>query len=194
MVEAVIVLPILLLLTFGIIEFALVFNANSNVAHSTRAGGRTAGISSLDPQMEFKAAEAAAGSLNISPSSISGTPIVCVGKYVAGGDPCGDPTTSRSFTLMHPGTPSSPVWQVEEPGYPPGSYPPFDNWPIADRKYGCPIPGQPTTFDRVTVHVSIRHELLVSGLFSVFFGNDNAPTLSSTSVFQLEPVPTSSCP
>jgi hypothetical protein len=39
----------------------------------------------------------------------------------------------------------------------------------------------------------IRHELLVPGLFSVFFGNDSAPALSSTSVFQLEPVPTSSC-
>src|SRR2546423_10539160 len=101
MVEFALVLPLLLLLTFGIIEFAFVFNANSNVAHSSRAGGRTAGISSLDPQMEFKAAQAAANSLNVSASSVAGQPSVCVGKYnPASPDPCGDYSTP--LTLVHP--------------------------------------------------------------------------------------------
>ncbi len=191
MVEFALVLPLLLLLTFGIIEFALVFNVNSNVAHAGRAGGRTAGISSLDPQLEFKAAEAAANALNISPSDISGQPTVCVGKYnPASPNSCGD--YSMTFSLVHPGTPDSPVWEVQT-GLPPGQYPPNDNWPIANRNYGCPTSGAPGTFDKVAVHVVIRHELLVPGLFSVFFGNDSAPALSSTSVFQLEPVPTSSC-
>jgi TadE-like protein len=192
MVEFALVLPLLLLLTFGIIEFALVFNANSNVAHATRAGGRTAGISSLDPQLEFKAAEAAANALNISPSDVLGQPTVCVGKYVAGSaNPCGD--YSMSFSLVHPGTPDSPVWEVQTNGFPPGQYPATDNWPIASRNYGCPVNGTPGTFDKVAVHVVVRHELLVPGLFAVFFGNDSAPALSTTSVFQLEPVPTSSC-
>jgi hypothetical protein len=188
MVEFALVLPLLLLLTFGIIEFALVFNANSNVAHATRAGGRTAGISSLDPQLEYKAAEAAANALNVSPSDVLGQPTVCVGKYVAGSsNPCGD--YSMTFSLVHPGTPDSPMWEVDTGGLPPAN----DNWPIANRNYGCAANGSPGTFDKVAVHVSLRHELLVPGLFSVFFGNNVAPALSTTSVFQLEPVPTSSC-
>ena len=192
LVEFALVLPLLLLLTFGIIEFALVFNANSNVAHASRAGGRTAGISSLDPQLEYKAAQAAANALNISPSDVSGPPTVCVGKYVAGSaNPCGD--YSMTFSLVHPGTPDSPMWEVDTGGLPPGQYPPADNWPVANRNYGCAVNGTPGTFDKVAVHVAVRHELLVPGLFAVFFGNDNAPTLSTTSVFQLEPVPTSTC-
>ena len=140
--------------------------------------------------MEFKAAQAAANSPNVRPSSVAGQPTVCVGKYnPASRDPCGD-----FSTLTLPGTPNSPVWEVQVGGLPPGQYPPNDNWPIANRNYGCPSNGQPGTFDKVAVHVAIRHELLVPGLFKEFFGNDSAPTLSSTSVFQLEPVPTSSCP
>jgi len=192
MVEFALVLPLLLLLTFGIIEFALVFNANSNVAHATRAGGRTAGISSTDPQLEYKAAEAAASALNVSPSDVAEAPTVCVGRYVAGSaDPCGD--YAMSFVLVHPGTPNSPTWAVDTGGLPAGQYPTAtDNWPVSARHYGCAVNGVPGTFDKVAVHVAVRHQLLVPGLFGVFFGNDT-PTLSTTSVFQLEPVPTSTC-
>ena len=72
LVEFALIVPLLLLLVFGIIEFGFLFNADSNVNQAARAGGRTAAILSTDPQMGFRAAEAAANSLGISPSSITG--------------------------------------------------------------------------------------------------------------------------
>ena len=49
------ILPLLVLLTFGIIEFGVAFNASSSVSQASRAGGRTAAIFSTDPQLEFNA-------------------------------------------------------------------------------------------------------------------------------------------
>jgi Flp pilus assembly protein TadG len=193
LVEFAIVLPLLLLLTFGIIEFSLLFNADSNVAQSTRAGGRSAAILSTDPQMEFKAAEAAANALNISPSSVTGSPTICVGKYdPASSDPCGD--FVAHLTLVHVGTPNSPLWEVQVPGQPqPGTYPATDSWPVANRNFGCAHAGVPGSFDKVVVRVSIAHNLIDPGMFKVFFGGHSAPTLSSSSAFALEPVPSTSC-
>jgi hypothetical protein len=178
------------LLTFGIIEFGFLMNADSNVSQSTRAGGRAAAILSTDPQMEFKAAEAAANALNISPSSIKGAPTVCVGKYdPTSTDPCGD--FAVHLTLVHPGTPSAPTWEVQVPGQPqPGVYPATDSWPLTSRNFGC---GQSGTFDKVVVRVTVAHNLIVAGLFAAFFNGSSSPTLASSSVFALEPVPSTSC-
>jgi hypothetical protein len=185
MVEFALILPLLLLLTFGIIEFAVLLNANSSVAHAGRAGGRTAGISSLDPSLEYKAARAVANSLNASPGSVAGVPQICVGKY-APGQPCG----TNSITLdMVQGDAGEATWEVKVPGYPTGTFP-DDNWPVGDRQFGC----NNEPFDRVVVRVWYERQLVVPGLFAIFFGNDDTPELSSTSVFQLEPVPSTACP
>ena len=71
MVEFAMILPLLVLLTFGIIEFGFAFNTSSDVSQASRAGGRTAAIFSTDPQLEYNAAQAAATALNISPNSIT---------------------------------------------------------------------------------------------------------------------------
>ena len=196
MVEFALILPLLVLLTFGIIEFGVAFNASSNVSQASRAGGRTAAIFSTDPQLEFNAAQAAATSLDISPNSITGTPTICVSKYVAGDDPCSDTYSSGPIPLVHgAGGAGAPVWNINVTGTP-GQIPTTnDNWPIADRNYGCPTTSNPNgVYDRVVVRVQIQHDLLVPGLFSQFFGNKSSPTITSDSVFQLEPVPTSTCP
>ncbi len=193
MVEFALLLPLLMLITFGIIEFALVFNANSNVAHSTRAGGRTAGISSVDDQMEIKAAQAAARALNVSPGDVSGAVTICVGQYNPSSGSCGD--HSYTATVVHPGAPGSPTWDISVGGGPPGVIPAGakDNWDLADRHFGCTHGGVTDPFDKVVVHVSINHKLLVPGMFKLFFGNNDAPALSSSAVFQLEPVPSNYC-
>ena len=188
LVEFALIVPVLLLLVFGIIEYGVAFNADSNVNQSARAGGRTAAILSTDPQMEFNAAAAAATALSISPATISGNPQVCVGP-ISGSDtnPCNS-AQAEKLTLVRQGG----VWIVNVPGQSgPGIYPPTDNWPVASRKFGCPSVGG--AFDKVAVRVSIQHKLLVPGLFAIFWGNTNTPTLSATSVFQLEPVPSTSC-
>lgn len=192
LVEFALIVPLLLLLVFGIIEFGLLFNADSNVNQAARAGGRTAAILSTDPQMGYRAAEAAANSLGISPSSVTGTPTVCVGLFDPA-DPNRCTKNVTSVSLTHLGTPGSPVWTVVVNGNPPGQYPPTDGWPVALRNYGCSTNGQPGTYDKVVVHVAIEHKLVIPGLFSTFLGGSNTPTVSATSVFQLEPVPSTSC-
>jgi Flp pilus assembly pilin Flp len=196
MVEFAMILPLLVLLTFGIIEFGVAFNASSSVSQASRAGGRTAAIFSTDPQLEFNAAQAAATALDVSPNSITGMPTICVSKYLAGGDPCSDQYSSGPIPVVHgQGGNGAPVWNINTSAGP-GIIPTFnDNWPVSQRNYGCPTASQPNgSYDRVIVRVQIHHDLLVPGLFSQFFGNKTSPTITSDSVFQLEPVPTSTCP
>jgi Flp pilus assembly protein TadG len=192
MVEFAMILPLLVLLTFGIIEFGVAFNASSSVSQSSRAGGRTAAIFSTDPQLEFNAALAAATALDVSKNSINGNPTICVAKYVAGSDPCNQATTYS--VQPQPGASGGPVWTIDW-GQGPGVLPTGnDNWAVNTRNFGCPqSSGGNPVYDRVIVRVKIDHDLLVPGLFSQFFGNKTSPTITSDSVFQLEPVPTSSC-
>src|SRR3954468_4974371 len=84
MVEFALILPLLVLLTFGIIEFAIAFNTDSNINQAGRAGGRTAAILSTDPQMAFKAGAAAATSLDVQPGTVVGNPTVCIAKFNPG--------------------------------------------------------------------------------------------------------------
>jgi Flp pilus assembly protein TadG len=52
MVEFALVLPILLLLLLGIIQFGIVFNNYLAVTDAVRAGSRVAAVSRLDPNRE----------------------------------------------------------------------------------------------------------------------------------------------
>jgi hypothetical protein len=192
LIEFALIVPTLLLLVFGIIEFGLLFNSDSNVNQSARAGGRTAAILSTDPQMAYRAAEAAANSLSISPSTIVGQPTVCIGLFDPS-EPNKCVTKVTRITLKHLGTPGSPVWTVTPEGSESSDYPATDGWPVSERNFGCPKNGQPGTYDKVVVHVEIKHKLVIPGLFSAFVGGTNTPTVSATSVFQLEPVSSNFC-
>jgi hypothetical protein len=64
---------------------------------------------------------------------------------------------------------------------------------VAARHFGCPVNGQPGTYDKLIIHISMQHKLLVPGLFSEFFGNSANPAFTATAVFQLEPVAAASC-
>jgi len=191
LVEFAIVIPLLLLLTFGIVEFGMAFNAASSVSEATRAGGRTGAILSSDPQMEYKAASATATALDLSPGSLSGNPTVCVSRYHDGVDPCND-STSIHVTLVHVSDPGAPTWEAKADGRAPNDFP-NDPWTPSMRNFGCPVNGQPGTFDRVIVRLQVRHELIVPGLFGPFFGHNGAPALTASSVFQLEPVTSNLC-
>jgi hypothetical protein len=198
MVEFAMILPLLVLLTFGIIEFGFAFNTSSDVSQASRAGGRTAAIFSTDPQLEWNAAQAAATALNIPTNSVNGAPVVCVAKFAAGADPCDGATNFSTGPIpLKKGADGSQVWNIQidgaSPGVIPADYP--DMWPVDQRNYGCPTTGHPNgVYDRVIVRVKVAHNLIVPGLFSKFFGGSSSPTLTSDSIFQLEPVPTSTCP
>jgi len=193
MVEFALILPLIVLLTFGIIEFAIAFNTDSNINQAGRAGGRTAAILSTDPQMAFKAGAAAATSLDISPGTVQGSPTVCVAKFnPAQPTSCINNAFATVMTLVHPGKPNSQVWQIADEDDQ-GNFPAADNWPVSQRSYGCPVNGQPGNYDKVIVLVQANHKLLVPGLFSVFFNNDSSPKFNAVAVFQLEPVSTNNC-
>jgi hypothetical protein len=193
MVEFALVMPLIVLLTFGIIEFAIAFNTDSNINQAGRAGGRTAAILSTDPQMAYKAGAAAATSLDISPGTVTGSPTVCVAKFnPVQPTSCINNSYATVMTLVHPGKPNSPVWQIADEADD-GTFPAQDNWPVNARNYGCPVGNTPGTFDKVIVLVQANHKLLVPGLFSVFFNNDSSPKFTAIAVFQLEPVSTNTC-
>lgn len=196
MVEFALILPLLALLTFGIIEFAVAFNTDSNINQAGRAGGRTAAILSTDPQMAFKAGAAAATSLNLQPGTVTGNPSVCIAKFnPAAPQQCDNNQFATKMTMSHPTGPNNPTWVMNNSvGDPPaGPYTIPDNWPVASREFGCPKNGNPGIYDKVIIRVVARHKLLVPGLFSEFFGNDAAPAFTAVAVFQLEPSPHTSC-
>ena len=195
MVEFALILPLLVLLTFGIIEFAIAFNTDSNINQAGRAGGRTAAILSTDPTMAYKAGAAAATSLDIAPGTvqITGTsPSVCVAPYVSGPPSnCSSLPNATVMKLLHPGGPNNPTWVIDDGTDAPGSgiFTVNDNWPVAQRHFGCPQGGSAGTFDKVLVYITVNHKLLVPGLFSTFFANDSTPAFTAAAVFQLEPTP-----
>lgn len=61
MVEMALVLPILLLLLLGIVEFGRVFNAFISVAHVSREAARAAALGSSDPEITALALDRAEG-------------------------------------------------------------------------------------------------------------------------------------
>ena len=196
MVEFALILPLLVLLTFGIIEFAVAFNTDSNINQAGRAGGRTAAILSTDPTMAYKAGAAAATSLDIAPGTVQGIPTVCIAPYVSGPPSnCSSLPNHTTMNMTHPGGPNNPTWVIDDGVDTPGSgvFTVNDNWPVASRHFGCPQNGQPGTFDKVLIFVTVNHKLLVPGLFSTFFNNDSTPAFTASAVFQLEPTPTTSC-
>ena len=100
MVEFALVLPILIMLVFGIIEFGRAFNADISLTHAAREGAREYAITQ-DTTAGINAARGAATSLN--PDDMSFTVSACN---------FGDPATMRityPFTLSVPFVPLGPI-------------------------------------------------------------------------------------
>jgi Flp pilus assembly protein TadG len=76
-VELALVLPILLLLVFGIVEFGFIFNRYISVTHSAREGARQMAIRPTDELADAVAAAEA------SAPNLAGN-ITCTGTYPAG--------------------------------------------------------------------------------------------------------------
>lgn len=88
-VEFALVLPILLLLIFGIIEFGLLYHDYLAVTHAAREGARMAAVGKYDPAIIAQRAGLPAGSLTI------------VRGYPTGSKMTGDPV-EVSVSYPHP--------------------------------------------------------------------------------------------
>ncbi len=104
-VEFALVLPLLVLILFGTIEFGRAYNAKTTLTHAAREGVRVLALNTADP-----AATARAAAPSLDPGSI--------GVTTAGGVPC-TPGQQVSVTLTYPVQYSIPLfgdgtWSLSE--------------------------------------------------------------------------------
>ncbi|HEX7094803.1 MAG TPA: TadE family protein [Acidimicrobiales bacterium] len=168
LIEAAIVMPLLLTLVMGIIEFGMVFSDMQTVGASTRAGARAAVAYSRQANYDVQAVNAVASALT---ARTSGTPIEMwiykVGS--SGNDPASPGCSSQcQHYLWNDATKS---WDLQ-----PGSV-----WAYDDMN-ACTLP-----LDELGVRVRVKHHML-TGLFG------DSITLTDTTVMRLEPQPLSVCP
>ncbi len=74
MVEAVLIIPLIVLLTFGAIEFGFAFNTQDTIRSATRNGARAASTQPKVPAADFEAAAMDALSASVD-DLVSGTPL-----------------------------------------------------------------------------------------------------------------------
>ncbi len=181
LVEAALILPLILLIVFGAIEYGFAFKDASSVSSAARSGGRIASSQPKDAGMMQDAATAVATALNGFP--ISPKPEVWV--YQAGAN--GYPEGASDFSL---GCVTKCV-QYELTWLPTGGG--FfradrvgGTWDIADQ-HVCPGTDA-ATWSRVGIYVKVGHGRIVPGLLP-------APTtLTDHAMFRLEPVDSAGCP
>lgn len=182
MVEAALVLPVMVLIVVGIIEFGLLFTSYSTTTAATRSGARLAATSYAQAGNVTAAQDAALGQIaaataadlkvlnngvpvgmavyKVDPASADGAPI---GGY-PGADMVGGCTTSCVKFTWNPTTKT------------------MDNssgsWTNAD---ACG-----TSVDSIGVYVQTKHNYITG-----FFGKTKA--VSGHTVMRLEPLPTDQC-
>jgi len=94
-VEFALVLPILLLLVFGVIEFGRIYSIQSSITAAARNGARVMALTN-DPTSASQAAVAAAAPYTISSADVSITPTDC--------DVTDSPGASTTVTINYPVT------------------------------------------------------------------------------------------
>jgi TadE-like protein len=168
LVEAAIIIPVIIFLTFGCIEFGFAFNEQGTVRSATRAAARAA---STQPKAANAAFEAAAiDALNASANNlVNGEPEFALIYDAQGGT--FEPTTPSqcgSDCVYYD-------WNGSSFTYMSGSWPPTS-------RGACP--GQS---DRVGVFMKVHHEYL-TGLFS-----DAGLGLTARTIMALEPSAGATC-
>lgn len=73
MVEFVLVLPVLLVILFGIIQFGITFNNYVSLTDSVRAGARTAAVSRMSPDPTGDTVSKVKASSDLDPSKVTVT-------------------------------------------------------------------------------------------------------------------------
>ncbi|MGQ0824768.1 MAG: TadE/TadG family type IV pilus assembly protein [Actinomycetota bacterium] len=177
LVEAAIVFPLIIALTFGCIEFGFAFNEQGTLRAATRTAARTASASPKAPVALFESSTAEAATQAVK-NLVTGIPQE-LWIYDA------DPTDSGTYAKpggCGGGRCAKYVWDPAteafvEPGAPGGS------WDETERE-ACPGDS-----DRVGVFISVQHRYL-SG---VPVGGSSGVLLTSNTIMALEPFPGPGC-
>jgi Flp pilus assembly protein TadG len=171
LVETVIMLPIVLLILFGIIEFASAFNDSGLVTDAARAGGR---IASTVPKTDFTSAN--------TPNVVSNA-VASAAKSLPAGSPKelwiykandkGYPGSAGNtgFATCPSGTCTKYTWNTSANtwAYSSGSWP-------ATAQNGCGA-----SADQIGIYVKAKHDF-VTGLFGA------SVDLTDSAVFRFEPL------
>jgi hypothetical protein len=176
LVEAAIIFPVLLMVTFGTIEYGLAFMSASTTSSATRSGARIASTA-YAPAVRSGTANGVIDQVRLAVEDdlkalSRGTPVKLWMYRVDPSSPGGAPTGSPDFSTC---TTSCIRWT-------------WDGSHFAGRAGTWPSPTAcGSTLDRVGIYVQVRHEPLTG-----FFGNGT--TISEHTVMRIEPLPTDQCP
>jgi Flp pilus assembly protein TadG len=174
LVETAIVLPVLLLVVLGIIEYSSAYHDSSVTADSARAGGRVASAQALNPAYATDAASSVASALQTLPAAAPQE--MWVYKANANGYPY--PAGNTSFTtcsttcIKYRWLSASKQFDTANPS---GS-----GWSAASQNV-CTQP-----FDEIGIYVKIQHSF-ITNLFGA------TVTLDDHAVFRLEPTSLATC-
>jgi hypothetical protein len=171
MVEAAIVMPLLLLLVFGIIEFGFLFKDALTDANASRAGARVGSSSGQDPLADYNVLKAiqAAGAL---------THVDLVVVFKADG-PDGDvpPQCLTGGVAGLCNTYDATDLAIDQTTFMSAGYTKDDNWPASTRQTSISSPNGP---DYLGVFVQAHHTSFVIKMFP-------DKDIKDTTVMRLEP-------
>jgi hypothetical protein len=175
LVETAILIPIILIITFGLIEFSMVYQSSSTGAGAARAGARTASAEAKLPSYATDAAKATATALHTIGSNEPVEMWVYKGNDL--GYPGSDGNTSFSACttncIKYAWLPATQTFDIANPT---GS-----GWPSSTQQ-ACDT----GAWDSVGVYIKLSHKYLTN-----LFGS--SITLTDHAVFRLEPAPTQLC-
>jgi Flp pilus assembly protein TadG len=173
LVEFVLLLPLLMLITFGLIEYSSAYQSSSAATAAARTAARTASAEAMLTTFAIDASAAAATSLRTLPST---EPVeMWVYRANAQGLPeSGGFATCAAHCIKY-------TWNAQTRAFNTGT-PSGDGWP-ANTQNAC----NSANWDTVGVYVKLDHKFLTK-LFVPSI------TLTDHALFRLEPAPTQLCP
>jgi hypothetical protein len=171
LVEAAILMPVVLLIVFGAIEFSSLFKDAATVSSAARAGGRTASAEPRNANMPIDTAAAVSTALTALPSDSPETLFVY------------DATSSSAAPSSCSANCVSFTWNSSSRSFTPDGYDPSSppSW-IKDQN----VCGNAGAWSRVGIWVKASHPF-VTNLFGA------GKTLTSNAIFRVEPLPATQC-
>ena len=174
LVETAILVPVVILITFGMIEFSSAYQSSSVATSAVRAGARVASAEALLPTYATDAATAAATALHTVSSDEPQAMWVYKADSTTGLPASGGFTNCTTNCISYTWIPSTRTFDTAHPG--------GNGWPY-NTQNAC----NQISWDSVGVYVKLDHKFITK-----LFGVDIA--LADHAVFRLEPAPTQLCP
>jgi hypothetical protein len=172
LIEFAIILPLLVMITFGIVEYSGAYHNSAIAADAVRAGGRVGSAIATDPSYTTAITDAVDAALATLPADEPQE------LWIYKADAAGYPGSGNDFSSCGANC-IKYVWNRAAKAFDTGN-PQGGGW-LASTHQVCTQP-----FDELGVYVKLDHQF-ATGLFGASI------TLQDHSVFRFEPVPASVC-